>query len=735
MGRRISTRDPQGRVIQRVWCSCGAPNALIDANGNKTTWERDWQNRVVREVHADGVTDTLFNFDPTGRLHSMTDPLGQVLTFTYDLADDLGNATFTNAVVATPSVSYTHDPVYKRPLTMQDGIGTTTFSYHPPGVPGAGKVATIDGPFANDTIAYSYDELGRPTTRTINGSANAATWTFDALGRPVTETNALGSFVYTYDGFAARPASVEYPNGQTTTFSYLSTTEDHRLETIHHKDASGATLSKHDYTYDFVGNLLTWRQQSGSEATIWRYSYDAIDQVTAAIRETTDTPPTILKRHLFAYDPAGNRLFEQTDDNVLSASYDKMNRLLSQAPGGPLGFAGTVDEPATVTVGGRPAAVSADLQFRGTADAVAGTSAVTVVATDPNGNVANQAYEVDIAGTARFLTYDANGNTLSDGHRTFEWNAFNQLVSVVKGVVRTEFYYDGMGRRVRTRRVESGVMTASHTSVWCEVGECEKRSASGAVVEAIDTGLGRLDAASAVYRTVDHLQSVVTVTDETGSLLEHYDYDPWGRRTAEFSVLPNDRSFATLQWNDASELWLSKYRVYDSDLGRWSSPDPAGLVDGPNRYLYTRNRPIAAIDPTGLVSVTPCGGVYLNFLGGLDNSAWIKSRVPSEYWMNNNQAVFCAACGPCERRAGTRIKIDDADISLARWLGLTGEWLSPVSGPDPVNPLSQVIEWNLCLCDESDRVYANVGTRFSIWPIQFVATIFKATLEYDCIKQ
>jgi hypothetical protein len=38
---------------------------------------------------------------------------------------------------------------------------------------------------------------------------------------------------------------------------------------------------------------------------------------------------------------------EQIDDAVLLSSYDPLNRLLAQAPGGPLVVAGTLNEPAT----------------------------------------------------------------------------------------------------------------------------------------------------------------------------------------------------------------------------------------------------------------------------------------------------------------------------------------------------------------------------------------------------
>jgi hypothetical protein len=63
-------------------------------------------------------------------------------------------------VIPTPDVSYTYDPSYDRLATMMDGVGTTTYGYHPIGVPpalGAGQLASVDGPLTNDAVGYSYD--------------------------------------------------------------------------------------------------------------------------------------------------------------------------------------------------------------------------------------------------------------------------------------------------------------------------------------------------------------------------------------------------------------------------------------------------------------------------------------------------------------------------------------------------------------------------------------------------
>ena len=111
---------------------------------------------------------------------------------------------------------------------------------------------------------------------------------------------------------------------------------DQRLETIHHTAPGGVTLSKFDYTYDADGRIRTWRQTLGANAPVmWEYGYDAADQLVAALKRTNDLQ-TVLRRHYYAYDAAGNRTAEQIDDNVVQYTYDNLNRLVAQQAGGPI---------------------------------------------------------------------------------------------------------------------------------------------------------------------------------------------------------------------------------------------------------------------------------------------------------------------------------------------------------------------------------------------------------------
>ena len=54
--------------------------------------------------------------------------------------------------------------------------------------------------------------------------------------------------------------------------------------------------------------------------------------------------------------------------------------------------------------------------------------------------------------------------------------------------------------------------------------------------------------------------------------------------------------------NGPPEIGLDYYkaRFYDPAIGRFMTPDPAGMVDGPNLYAYVLNDPVNFTDPSGL---------------------------------------------------------------------------------------------------------------------------------------
>jgi RHS repeat-associated protein len=596
-----ATTDPLGRTVTQQWCTCGSLDALVDANGNRTGWERDLQGRVTKEVRANGSGWLYVYETTTSRLKRVTDAKGQHKDYAYFRDDNLQGVSYPNPQFPTPNVNFTYDPVFNRVATMLDGTGTTTYGYHPITVTpllGAGRLSNVDGPLANDPITYGYDELGRVKSRAINGVA--LTYGYDALGRITTENNVLGVFSYQYDAVTSRLSTVTYPNGQTTSYAYYPNSGDHRLLEIHHRKSGGVTLSKFNYTYDAVGNIKTWtQQQDTSAAKAYDFEYDRSDQLRTGVFRTTDPSPTTLKRYAYAYDSAGNRTVEQIDNAPGLSAYDNMNRLSSQSPGGTMRFAGTLNEAATVTIQGAPAAVVADNKFQGGAQVSSGTSQVVVKATDSAGNQRTNTYQVSVSGSSKTFTFDANGNMTGDGTRTFEWDAENRLLAINQGTLRSEFTYDGESRRVRIIEKSGSTVTSDRRFLWCAGGICEERSSSGGTVMKRYFGNGVQQSGQSFFYSHDHLGSIRELSDGAAAIKARYDYDPYGKRSVVSEDLAADLGFTGQHFHLPSQLTLAPYRAYVADLGRWMSEDPIGLGDGPNRYAYVGNNPDNYVDPTG----------------------------------------------------------------------------------------------------------------------------------------
>ena len=174
--------------------------------------------------------------------------------------------------------------------------------------------------YANDTISYDYDELGR--------GERADSSTASPRRRPTTRwrstrevSDPIGTFTYGYVGYDGAPLARHVPERPDLHYAYFPNSGDHRLQDIHHQFSGGTTLSRFTYVYDAGGDIKTWTQQADtSPAKAYDLGYDPADQLTAATYRTTDPTPAVLKRYRLRYDPAGNRTTEQIDDGAMAAS-------------------------------------------------------------------------------------------------------------------------------------------------------------------------------------------------------------------------------------------------------------------------------------------------------------------------------------------------------------------------------------------------------------------------------
>ena len=91
------------------------------------------------------------------------------------------------------------------------------------------------------------------------------------------------------------------------------------------------------------------------------------------------------------------------------------------------------------------------------------------------------------------------------------------------------------------------------------------------------------------------------LTDANGKILWECSFQLWGKRIHEIEHEPIEQNLRYQgQYLDRETgLHYNTFRYYDPDIGRFTQPDPIGLLGGFNLYQYAPN-PLTWIDPLGL---------------------------------------------------------------------------------------------------------------------------------------
>jgi RHS repeat-associated protein len=100
-----------------------------------------------------------------------------------------------------------------------------------------------------------------------------------------------------------------------------------------------------------------------------------------------------------------------------------------------------------------------------------------------------------------------------------------------------------------------------------------------------------------MFSLSDHLGSVIAQTDDKGVVFSRAEHTPFGE-TSFGDRVGNRFRFTGRERDDESGLVYHDARYYAPWLARWASVDPK-IVDGPNAYVYSLNRPTVFTDVTG----------------------------------------------------------------------------------------------------------------------------------------
>jgi RHS repeat-associated protein len=627
----LSTTDALGRTVRYAYDAVGNLTSLIDPAGQARILAYEPTFNLLRTITNPLGQISEFRYDARGNLTHVIDAAGQATTMTYDaigqvrtITDPLANTT-TLGYDSTSNVTSLADPLGNTVRREYDGAGRMVRQVDPRGratpfeYDALNRLTTIVDATGGVT-RMTYDANGNLDTVT-DPRQNVLTHTHDVTDRLITRTYPDGTQErYEYD-LAGRLVRLTDRAGRITTMTYDAL--DRRLAVAY---ADGQTTG---FTYDAGGRVIEANDSAGG---MLQHEYDVLDRLLAQISPTGGVN--------YGYDVLGRRtLLDVPGTTPVAYRYDGTSRL-ERIEQGSRAVDLAHDLAGRRTRLTLPNGVSTDYQYDATsrlAQLTIRNAAATIgdltYTYDATGNIVGRGGSlattllpapVDTAAYAPdnrqlafgdvSVAHDPHGNVTElaepGGTKTMTWDARNRLVRLTGGGVDAAFTYDAAGRRIRA--IINDVTTDYLYDGPDVAMEIRDSTARGHLrLLSIDSPISRDDRE---FYLTDVLGSVIGVTDETGSLVARYSYEPFGRSALESGTSDNPLRF-TGREDDGTGLLYYRARYYSPALHRFLGPDMI-LRAGANRYGYVDDNPVNAIDPFGLETIMINGGVGSSGPGG-----------------------------------------------------------------------------------------------------------------------
>ncbi|MBC1521206.1 DNRLRE domain-containing protein [Listeria aquatica] len=604
-GNKQSEVDEKGHTKRFEYDADNALTKTTLANGTAVSYKYDDNgNTTEKFVTADGVTqENKFVYDVDNKNTEFVDALGRKIVYDYDAAGNETKATMPNGRVTES----TYDSADRVNGVKWNGENAFRFQYDPNG--NQTKVTDDVNGLVTDKV---YDDADRIMDVKEHGGSVSYAYKDKPTASNKGKTDKVESVSISHGAFTAK-----------TMYAYNDLDQNTRVN-----DGSKNAY----FEFDEFGNIGVYT--AGNE-TAANYSYDSTQKVTN-VSIGTKEGEAILDES-YTYDAASNR---RSIDNKKSGKtlyeYDAVNQLTKETlPDG------TVKSYAYDGFGNR------------TQVSISGSETKTIAASYNKGNQL-------VSWNGETLTYDENGNRVSDGKFVYAWDTGDRLASVTKKGESKPFAtytYDDDNRRLS--KTVDGVVTNYHYD-GDSIDVLYETDASGKVTRQYvysDNNVRlamKMNGKTLTYHYNAH-GDVVALTDEAGKVVAKYAYDAWGNvlsnKAETTEAKANPYGYAGYTYDAELGQYYLMARYYEPKQGVFTAYDPdPGDEDDPqtmNGYNYANNNPVMFVDPDG-------HWIWLAINAGFAAYDGYKAYKKSKSWKKAGWAAIKGAIGGGKLKAAKK---------------------------------------------------------------------------------
>ena len=625
LGHRVASKNGRGLIDTIVYNSQWQVQSLVSAATNRVSYLYDSFGRKVRTTDALGSSifteydlrgnivkqygatcPVWYSYDAEGRMtavattrdttldpvivDSLDNPSLDITQWIYDEATGLLTQKL-NADGKGPKYGYTADGKAATKKWVR-GVDVT-YVYNAVNLP-------VYVSYSDETpsVAFTYSRLGSLSSAIVDGiatneysySTNTLDLVFETQGEIVVEHSqdrfgrASGVSIgtgynvqYGHDAFG-RFSTVEANLGNqifTNIYSYLPGSD---IIMSSQSNVGNGWIRN----YDPIRNLISSITNHFNGAFVSAFSY-VNDEAGRRIARRDTRPASREVRNEFKYNLKGEVVFAYMGTNMYGFSYDPIGNRISST----------------------------------------NNSDITSYTT----SALNQ-YSTLTNTEAILLVYDEDGNMLTNGLWSYQWDGENRLRSVSSNSVLVATYtYDYQSRRI-AKILEDKVITYFYDG-WNLITETVRDESSSYITgyvwgvdvsdsRELEGGAGALLAVMPFphgetqgdYRFFvpyyDGNGNITEYLDDNGNIVSCYQYSPFGVAVEkpDCGNLYFSFRFSSKYWDDENTAYFYGYRYYLPLYGCWLNRDPIGESGGINTYGFLLNNPLSSRDAYGLCNAS-----------------------------------------------------------------------------------------------------------------------------------